>query len=39
MAYILDFFSYMWEKNNDDAASYKEWQDFLDVAEKDRRRE
>ncbi|PNW80103.1 hypothetical protein CHLRE_08g378050v5 [Chlamydomonas reinhardtii] len=39
MAYILDFLSYMWEKNNDDSASYKEWQDFLDVAEKDRRRD
>lgn len=39
MAFLLDYFAYLWDKNNDDAASYKEWQQFLDVAEKDRRRD
>ncbi|PNH06869.1 hypothetical protein TSOC_006719 [Tetrabaena socialis] len=39
MAFILDYFSYIWEKNNSDADSYKEWSGFLDVAEKDRRRD
>ncbi|GLI68235.1 hypothetical protein VaNZ11_012585 [Volvox africanus] len=39
MAFILEYLSYVWTKNNDDAASYKEWTDFLDVAEKDRRRD
>ncbi|KAG2482655.1 hypothetical protein HYH03_018428 [Edaphochlamys debaryana] len=39
MSFILDFLSYTWNVQNDDAASYKEWQDFLDVAEKDRRRD
>ncbi|EFJ45943.1 hypothetical protein VOLCADRAFT_105741 [Volvox carteri f. nagariensis] len=39
MAFILEYLSYAWNKNNDDAASYKEWTEFLDVAEKDRRRD
>ncbi|KXZ43901.1 hypothetical protein GPECTOR_78g89 [Gonium pectorale] len=39
MAFILDYLAYTWEKNNSDAASYKEWADFLDVAEKDRQRD
>lgn len=39
MAFILEYLSYVWDKNHDDAATYKEWTDFLDVAEKDRKRE
>ncbi|GFR51650.1 hypothetical protein Agub_g14082, partial [Astrephomene gubernaculifera] len=39
MAFLLDYFAYQWEKQNNDADSYKEWSEFLDVAEKDRRRD
>lgn len=39
MSFLLDYLAYTWEKNHKDENSLKEWQSFLDVAEKDRQRE
>lgn len=39
MSFLLDYLGYVWDRTHKDGDSLKEWQYFLDVAEKDRQRE